>query len=337
MLIYGIKETEGIPEELNGFQWENIDENIRTLTSLIRDRSEPPITIFEPYYFQLSDSERFVLIIKVQKSWNGPHRVKMNGKKEFYTRIKNKSDPMKIEDLRISFNLSETLIERIRRFRESRISELYVNNTPVPFEDCAKLVIHLVPLNAFNPGQVIDIHPIIEDLNQITYTGAHGLNKGYNMDGIIAYTGTYSSRPSYSYVQFFRNGILEIVYGHEEEDEEDNALMKHIFAIYDEKDIVESISKNMKIFKKIGVETPIFVFITLLNIQDFQMPVSSSFQQRRLPKIYKDILVLPEVLLNSYDVNIGNSLKNPFNVVWNAFGRAKSPNYDENGEWNPTD
>lgn len=101
LLIYGINEDENqLPENLVGLKWDNIDENIRTITSTIRDRSEPTITIFEPHYIQLEDSENIALMIKIPKSWRSPHRVKMNGTKEFYLRIKNKSEPMGIEDLK---------------------------------------------------------------------------------------------------------------------------------------------------------------------------------------------------------------------------------------------
>lgn len=333
LLIYGITESgRGIPEALQGFSCDNADETIRALTSIIRNRSEPTITIFEPYYFHLSDSNKIILIIKVPKSWRGPHRVKMNGKKDFYLRIKNKSEPMDVEDLRNSFNLSETLFERIKQFRENRISDLYINNTPIPFVDGAKLVIHLIPLNAFNPGQLIDINSNLEYLNQITYVGAHGFSTTFNMDGIISYTSDFIDEQSYSYVQFFRNGILEIVYGHEILD---NARRRHISAIYNESHIVNSISRNIQLFNEIGVQMPFYIFISLLNAKDFEMPTNNPFGERRIPKIYKDIFMLPEVLLNSYEANIGDSLRNSFNVVWNAFGRDKSPNYDENGQWNP--
>lgn len=330
LLIYGVTEKDqekGIPGDLIGFDWDNIDENLQTVTSIIRDRSERPITIFEPHCFRLGGSEKVVLLIKVPKSWNGPHRVKLNGKKEFYTRIKNKSEPMNIEELRISFNISETLIERIKDFRENRISELYINNTPVPFEGGVKLLIHLVPLNAFNPGQIIDIPLNNELLRNITVMGSLG-SIGFNLDGLIAMTDNYIE-PSYSYVQLFRNGILEIVYGHEIDDETE---IKHISAIYDEKEIVRTISKNLEMLSILGVEVPIFIFISLINVRDFQMATRGR-NPRRSPRIYRDIVTLPEVLLESYDVNVPEVLKKSFDMVWNAFGQPESINYAENGEW----
>lgn len=327
LLVYGITEAEnGIPDELKGIIWDNCDANIRALTSIIRDRSEPTITIFEPHYFQLENSDKIALVIKVPKSWRGPHRVKMNGKEEFFIRIKNKSDPMSIEDLRTSFNLSETLTHKIRRFRENRISELYINKTPVPFEGNSKLLIQLIPLNAFYPEININLPLITDHLNELApINPGHGYNHGYNIDGYIVFTGNYRDRLSYSYLQLYRNGIIEIV-----EDCDPESIIDRV--ISDERGIIDFISKNLTILKNIGVEAPITILISLINVKKVQRFSSHTIFRFRPPTIYNDIINLPEVLLESYDVSIANSLKIAFDVAWNAAGHLKSPNYNNNGE-----
>ena len=49
--------------------------------------------------------------------------------------------------------------------------------------------------------------------------------------------------------------------------------------------------------------------------------------------IDRDILCLPEILIESYDIDTRIVLKPCFDSVWNACGYAKSQLYDKNGKW----
>lgn len=190
------------------------------------------------------------------------------------------------------------------------------------------MVIHLIPLNAFNSGEIYDINKNVTHLNKIMPMGAGGANFGYNMDGYILMSGNYVNTPSISYVQFFRNGTFEIVLG-------GNVTKKLISAIYNEQLIVGSISQILDVMKEMKIEVPILIFITLLGVKDFEMRGGGGLFSvvTGSPRIYKDIFPLPEVLIESYDLKVGNILKNSFDVVWNAFGLPKSESYDKDGEW----
>jgi len=58
---------------------------------------------------------------------------------------------MDVAELRIAFNLSETIAERIRRFNIDRASKILSGETAVPLYDNAKIALHLVPFISFNP------------------------------------------------------------------------------------------------------------------------------------------------------------------------------------------
>ncbi len=51
--------------------------------------------------------------------------------------------------------------------------------------------------------------------------------------------------------------------------------------------------------------------------------------------IEMDVLSLPEVLVDSYDVSAEKVLKPFFDFVWNACGFERSLNYDGSGNWRP--
>ena len=145
-LIYGISEdpVTKAPIELTGLDIKNADKEISRLDSMIRDGIEPrmPGVVIQPC--SLSNSKT-ALIIRIPKSWINPHRVTYKGHDKFYARSSNGKYPLDVSELRIAFNLSETLAERIRKFREERISKIYANDMPVPFTNNAKIVLHLIP------------------------------------------------------------------------------------------------------------------------------------------------------------------------------------------------
>jgi hypothetical protein len=66
------------------------------------------------------------------------------------------------------------------------------------------------------------------------------------------------------------------------------------------------------------------------------------FRTSTAPKLYtglalgqglalgKDMLILPEVVFETYGANVATTLKPVFDSVWNAAGKAESPFYDGN-------
>lgn len=49
--------------------------------------------------------------------------------------------------------------------------------------------------------------------------------------------------------------------------------------------------------------------------------------------IDRDTLVIPEIVVDTFDCIIATILRPIFDVVWNATGWPKSMNYNDSGEW----
>jgi predicted HTH transcriptional regulator len=116
-IIFGMVEDKktGTPKSLDGLSIENPDQEILRLDNIIRDGIEPRIpsvTISPP--INLSNSE-VALVIRIPKSWSSPHRVTFKGHDKFYSRSSNGKYALDVGELRIAFNLSETITERIRQ------------------------------------------------------------------------------------------------------------------------------------------------------------------------------------------------------------------------------
>ena len=332
-LIYGINEDKktGKPKSLDGLDIENIDQEILRLDNIIRSGIQPriPSVMISPP-IPLENS-KVALIIKIPKSWVSPHRVILGGHDKFYSRSSNGKYPLDVGELWIAFNLSETVTERIRNFRQDRISKIVANETPVPFYDNAKIVLHLIPIISFNPAQAYDIGKIASQPETMPPIYAYGSDNRYNLDGFLTHSKDQDGK-SYSYVQLFRNGIIEAVNSSMLEPQEQGLLIPS--RLY-EKELAKSTTQYLTILKTLSVEPPIFIFLSMLGVKGYSMAVRDHFSFFETHTIDRDVMLLPEVVVESYDVKAEDILKSSFDSIWNACGFPMSFNYNDAGEWDP--
>ena len=106
----------------------------------------------------LSPSAASVLIIRVKESLLMPHRVVFQGKPgEFWARSSAGKFSMDTDELRQAFTLSDSIYERIRAFRESRVEQVIAGETPIPLMPNGKVILHLIPVSSFRSRQVFDV------------------------------------------------------------------------------------------------------------------------------------------------------------------------------------
>lgn len=144
----------------------------------------------------------------------------------------------------------------------------------------------------------------------------------------MSYSASASGK-SHSYIQLFRNGILEAVEG--------LLLQPHnqklwISSVAFERELISGFYECLSILKTISVELPIFVFLTLIGVKGYSM-LYGKHVTRESASIDRDVLFLPEAIVESYNVKAESILKPIFDSVWNACGLPRSLHYDKNGDW----
>lgn len=225
------------------------------------------------------------------------------------------------------------IVERIRRFRKNRISKIFVNETPVPLCDTAKIVIHLIPVILFNPAQRYEykICQIASHSNEMKPIFCSGYNQRYNFDGFLTYSRDQDGR-SHSYVQLFNNGIIEAVEGLLLEPRHNDGKLL-IPSIAYEEELIKSLYGYLSILEKLNVELPVFIFLTLVGVQGYSMAVNrTNFSINKVYPIDRDILLIPEITIESYDIIAKDILRPCFDSIWNACGHSGSLNYADTGE-----
>lgn len=332
-IVFGISEDPDTrePRALEGCKILNIDQEINRLDNIIREGIEPRIPSVNIREVGLVNS-RIAIIIRIAKSWLSPHRVVFKGHDKFYSRSSNGKYPMDVGELRVAFTISETMAERIRKFREERISRLYANETPLPFHEGPKIILHILPFISFSPGQRFNIDGISSVTNtRIKPIRSGGYNSRYTVEGFLTFSSMSDNEGKYkpsSYAHLYRNGIIEFVEG---------SILKYdekrkIPIVFLEREIVKTTRYSFDSLRIMEVQTPVFVYLTLMGATGYTLSGTGLYYLDSGHPIDRDVLALPEVVFEKYDENIEEALKSTFDLIWNACGYPGSESYNEKGE-----
>lgn len=332
-LIFGIEEDRetGLPKSLCGLKVDNIDEEIRKIESIIRGGISPKLPKLETKYIEL-DNNNIVLIIKVGRSWLSPHRIVFKGWDKFFSRNTNSKYSLDVEELRTAFNLSSTITDKIKLFVQERISKLNINETPIPYKSDVKLIMHLIPFESFANSNLLHVRDFEKEVRKLKPIYSGGWNHKINFDGHLLYN-FGEERVSSSFVQCYKNGIVEYV--NSSMLLSFNSTEKIIPSVLYEQELIETLDSTLKYLQNINMECPIFLFLSFVNIKDYEMAVDRTkfWFGRSKYTMDRDMLITPELIINNYNIDTKTILKPVFDSIWNACGLSESLNYDENNNF----
>jgi hypothetical protein len=333
-IFYGICESNGLPVELVGIHGIDPDAEILRFENLLRDAIAPRLTGLSIRAIQI-EGNASILAVNITKSWASPHMVTFAGSSRFFARNSAGKYQLDVFELRSAFNATNIVAENLNKFRTERIVKVISNETPIPLESKAKLILQLVPLNAFASGVKYDLRefqvaPNRENLAPID--ASYGRNFRFNFDGILTYQQYSRSGPAVSYLQLFRNGIIESVNTTLFDSTKDPPFIPSILF---EQEIINALTRFFKIQSALETEPPHFLLLTLLGVQGYNLPSRSGGFGFNNNIIDRNDLLVPEIVIE--DISLASSiiLRPAFDAVWNAAGQAQSPFYDTSGNWNP--
>lgn len=333
-LIYGVQAPNGVAKKVLGLNGD-LDAAMSRLENLIQTAIQPRVTAYSLRLIPLSNGNK-VLVFRISRSWALPHRVTLGGHDKFYGRNSTSKYELDVPQLRSLFLLSETTADRIRNFRAERVSLILSDQTPVSLRAGPKTVLHVVPFNAFGGGQTFPVSKIY-DQNFLPLLppggGGGGVSKRHNFDGIVTYS-HMGDDPSPSYLQLFRTGIIESV---------DTGIIQvadvarigvaegqiTISGESFERQVLGDVQQYLNVQGSLGVTPPVVIMLSLLTVKGASMYTMMPFKQKWIDR---DHLLVPEVMAETFTVDVGELLKPVFDVIWNACGYAESPFYDSDGK-----
>lgn len=334
-LLLGIEERKengkntGMPECVSGLNGVTADAEIRRMESMIRTGIEPSVQVKCKAVNGFTQGP--VIIVRVYRSWASPHMVVADGDDRFYMRNSAGKHPMSVTEIRNSFNLHGTLIERLRKFRAERIELIQSNNFPMKMMGGAKAVLSIIPLGAFDGTIQVQIanwagNP---DLKPMDADNWGGWGPWFNLDGFMMRCGDGKGEVTGSYVQVFRTGAIESVWGMTFQDKEGRILIP---SVPFESEIIVSTARLLRFLSSIEIQPPLVLQLSLVNVLGCSVfPARQTFFVSG-HSIDRDLVVLPEVYLEDFTLDSESILKASFDALWQASGYERSFNYDESGK-----
>ena len=319
-IVLGVSEdSEGYPSEVVGLEIKSVDDEMQRINSIIRTGLEPRVALPEVISLKV-DSSRFIIIIRVAKSWASPHRSSKDNK--FYGRNSSGKYPLDVNEIRSEMINSEHLSENIRRFIADRIIKVMSRETYRPMSKKGKLLAHLVPIQSFMNGTAVSISEQRRCLEKLSPMFTSGYSWTINLDGHFNHDGGAGDTTA-SYIQTYRNGSFELC------SDLGYADMK-TFDQEIEANLTEKIGECLGVLSSFGLESPVIIFITFVGVEGYRLkdPHSARCGYTQNTPLSVDVLSLPEVVLEERKQSIAEVLKPSFDVLYNAFGYPEAFTYD---------
>jgi len=330
-LIIGMDESAGVPtaiSPLNG----NADHDLQRLENLTRDGIEPRISGLRMR--ALPTNGGYVIVLRIPKSWTPPHRVSARNTNRIYGRNSAGAYEFSVDELRVIFTSAASVLDRVRAFRAERLAKIDSGDAIVPLvQNCGRLVTHLIPISAFGlssqvePARAREMQELLSPMNSMGYSPR------INFEG---FSNVHSGADGkcLSYTQVFRNGAIEAVKVRVVSDLQQGQLW--IPTLDFDRWIFEKLASYLSALQRLDVPPPIVLMITLQGVRGSRLGVGSdSFEDP--PKIDRDVLNLPECVIEQYgtDIDYQRAARPAFDALWNTGGFARSKHFDSTGRWVP--
>ncbi|PLW79949.1 hypothetical protein C0585_05125 [Candidatus Woesearchaeota archaeon] len=309
LFIFGIQESdEGNPEEIVGIEAENTDKKLLQIQEIICSGIEPIINNAKIRFLKIKDNKH-ILLIKIFRSWNLPHRVCYKKSDKFFIRRNNQVSRITIEELKMMFTGNEELKEKIFKFRDSRIAK---KNTVFPKQT---LYLHVVPIQSFYEEYKFDLSVLEKAIQNNPLI--RSLQKKYNFDGLNYIN---LNIPLIKSIQIFRDGKIELIINLQIQDQEmlnlipvawiNNALYDHVRNIFN-------------FYNKIEILPPFLILMTCNNFLGKKIHLHNSVFIYDDNVFSENTLKFPDILIENVQEYVPERILPVLDLLWQACGYEK--------------
>ena len=334
-LLIGLAAKDGVPSGLMPLSG-SADADALRIEELVRTGLQPRIQM-HCKSIPLS-AGGYLLLIRVPRSYNPPHRLVRNGKGQhrFYARSSGGKYELNVDELRALFTLAPKLAERLRDFRADRIARIVggMSAAPLKGKDC--IVLHIVPLSAFDLGASVPLSDLLKSSAAFPPLGSkQAQHQLINFDGALMLSNASAPNdPQRAYVQIFRSGAVEAVYsGFANMNARDGRPM--MVAVDVEGTILNNGLKYLKSLSQMGVAPPFAVMLSLINVKGLTIRYTKSdwSDVDDLTLIDREHLLYGDVVIDRVAVSVqefAKQIRPIIDQLANTAGLPASTSFDEN-------
>ena len=104
--------------------------------------------------------------------------------------------------------LDAGIYEFMKAFRDDRLAKMDSGDIPVSLAEGPTTVLHVLPASAFEPGASVNLSAVAHE-RSLTGLAGEQWSLSYDFEGVLVWDSS-ASEDTRSYVQLFRNGVLEM-------------------------------------------------------------------------------------------------------------------------------
>jgi len=333
-LVLGINATNGIPTAFAPLTMP-MDPEILRLEQVARGGLQPRIAniAFHPVPIQAGGN---VLIIRVPRSYNSPHRIIRQGSNRFWARSAAGKYEPDVSELRTLFNAGPQLADRIRNFRLDRIAKIAAGQARVQLMNQGTLVLHIVPLSAFDVTSALPLGQIERDFRAFVPIGSSAANGArINFDGVLKTSNADPQATQHrAYVQLHRNGIIESVTSTLIAPNNGSPVIFNLDDV-----LIHEITRSLNDLAAVGIEPPYALLVSLIGVAGvrFNLARRSDWWPYDLSEsLERDQYHFYEVIFETIPTaqsECAGTIRPILHQMANASGKAMSPSFDSHGHY----
>jgi hypothetical protein len=337
-LVLGMDATNGIPTTITPLV-DPIDPEKLRLEQCARGGLQPRIPNIDLHVVPIAAGGN-VLIVRVPRSFNSPHRVVRQGSARFYARSSAGKYEPDVNELRTLFNAGPQLADRIRNFRLDRIAKIAAGHAPVKLMDRGTVVLHVVPLSAFDQSPALPLQNIKTEFTSFVPIASTTANNSLiNFDGVLKTSNADQQATEHrAYVQLFRNGIVESVTSTIMAVSSGTPIISGL-----DDSIVFNVGRIMNNLAAVGVESPHVLLVSLIGVANAQFNFERSafgamWYDSLGARLDRDQYHFDEVIFETIPTTIeecARVVRPILDQMANAGGQATSPVFDAQGRYVP--
>lgn len=234
-------------------------------------------------------------------------------------------------------NKSHDLISKINQFKDDRLRAINTKKAPVRMYDGPKMVMHIVPVSAFEHKQPPNLKLELTEIEQAavfldnwSMQVAQSNSNRYLFCHSVKIQNSASGRHM-SYIQLSRAGVLEFVMNYPKK-EGSEKLELPATKLGD--DAIQFLKDGMALLKAKKIDLPYYVFMNILNVHSYKLELLPRLQLNRESATYdRDCLFLPELLIENDEVEAEKIMRPLLDMVWYTFYEEACLDYGKDGKW----
>jgi len=333
-IVIGMSEKKGVPTGFTPYEGD-ADAELRRLEIWARSGLEPRLPDLVVRAIPI-ESGGHVLVLRTRRSFVAPHRVNAHDRRRFWVRATTGKYEPDVEQLRRLFNEGSQFAERVRDFRTERLVRLQAGEAPIPMGDGGKVVFHVIPMPAFADGRFVDVVDAVVRGTHVPLppNGFGRGNRGMaNLDGYLNYIAEPHLKLK-AYAQLFRNGAIEGVLDLGVDNDGPRPIDGTAFA----NTVVGTVKQYLGVLAAMEAGAPLYVMLSLVGVAGTMLHYGNLGGGAFYPAgpLERDVVLLPEIALDSAADDVPAGLRPALNMLWNGFGVPQCDMYGSDGHWRGT-